>query len=155
MNISQRENKDTKIVIADNLLKLMEINHKNRKDVCKELDIKYTTFCDWVNAKAYPRIESLEKLSDYFGVTVGDFFFDIDIAEEYSKERIMAYTTRMQEIDLDIISKLSEEQVKILLKSGVRIKHKKLEDRIKESTSGKKIASDELDWGERLEDEIW
>lgn len=155
MNISQRENKDTKIVIADNLLKLMEINHKNRKDVCKELDIKYTTFCDWVNAKAYPRIESLEKLSDYFGVTVGDFFFDIDIAEEYSKERIMAYTTRMQEIDLDIISKLSEEQVKILLKSGVRIKHKKLEDRIKEATAGKKIASDELDWGERLEGEIW
>ena len=155
MNISQRENKDTKIVISDNLLKLMEINHKNRKDVCKELDIKYTTFCDWVNAKAYPRIESLEKLSDYFGVTVGDFFFDIDIAEEYSKERIMAYTTRMQEIDLDIISKLSEEQVKILLKSGVRIKHKKLEDRIKEATAGKKIASDELDWGERLEGEIW
>lgn len=155
MNISQRENKDTKIVIADNLLKLMEINHKNRKDVCKELDIKYTTFCDWVNAKAYPRIESLEKLSDYFGVTVGDFFFDIDIAEEYSKERIMAYTTRMQEINLDIISKLSEEQVKILLKSGVRIKHKKLEDRIKEATAGKKIASDELDWGERLEGEIW
>ena len=155
MSINQRDSKDTKIVIADNLLKLMEINHKNRKDVCKELDIKYTTFCDWVNAKAYPRIESLEKLSDYFGVTVGDFFFDIDIAEEYSKERIMAYTIRMQEIDLDIISKLSEEQVKILLKSGVRIKHKKLEDRIKEATAGKKIASDELDWGERLEDEIW
>lgn len=155
MNINQSEYKDTKIVIAENILKLMEINHKTRKDICKDLDIKYTTFCDWVNAKAYPRIESLEKVSDYFGVSVGDFFFDIDIAEEYSKERIMAYTTRMQEIDLDIISKLSEEQVKILLKSGVRIKHKKLEDRIKEATAGKKIASDELDWGERLEDEIW
>lgn len=155
MNINQSEYKDTKIVIAENILKLMEINHKTRKDICKDLDIKYTTFCDWVNAKAYPRIESLEKVSDYFGVSVGDFFFDIDTAKEYSKERIMAYTMRMQEVDLDIINRLSEEQVKILLKSGVRIKHKKLEDYIKEATSGKKIASDELDWGERLEGEIW
>lgn len=150
-----KEPQNTKRIIAGNLQYLMDVNQKNRKDVCSDLDIKYTTFCDWIKGETYPRIESLEKLAGYFGVQVGDFFVDVENLSDCSEERIMAYATRLQEIDLNIVNQLSDAQVKALLKAGIRIKHKSLEERIKEAGPQAIIASKELDWGERLEEELW
>ena len=61
---------DTRKIISANLLFFMKENAKSRKDVCRDLNIKYTTFCDWIKGKTYPRIESLEKLASYFDVAV-------------------------------------------------------------------------------------
>lgn len=148
-------NMDTRSIIAANLRRLLENGNKSRKDVCSDLDIKYTTFCDWINAKAYPRIESLERVASYFGVQVGDFFIDIESADNSRGERLMAYAMRLQEVDIDFLKNFSDEQIKLLLKSGVRVKKKKLEDYIREAGHTKVIASEELDWGEPVGREIW
>lgn len=54
--------------LATSLALLMEQTGKSRTDVCKDLDIKYTTFSDWINAKTYPRIDKIDALAKYFGV---------------------------------------------------------------------------------------
>lgn len=70
--------KNPKELIAANLCLLLQIYHKSRKAVCSDLDISYTTFCDWLHGKTYPRIEALESLSYYFRIETRDFLIDIE-----------------------------------------------------------------------------
>lgn len=71
-----------KEIIANNIIFLMNFYQKTRRDVCADLDIKYTTLADWVNAKTYPRLEALINLGKYFGVEVCDFMTDIECNED-------------------------------------------------------------------------
>lgn len=56
-------------IMAENIQRLMERMGKTRTQVCEDLGIKYTTFTDWVNGKTYPRIDKIELLAKYFGVS--------------------------------------------------------------------------------------
>ncbi len=67
-------NKD---VMAKNIQYYMDLYGKTRNDICSALKIKYTTFSDWVNAKTYPRIDSIELMANYFGIE------KIDLVEEH------------------------------------------------------------------------
>lgn len=61
-----------KNIMAKNIQRLMEQAGKSRTQVCDDLGIKYTTFTDWVNAKTYPRIDKIEMMANYFGVSKSD-----------------------------------------------------------------------------------
>ena len=63
-------------VMAQNIQYYMDLNGKTRNDVCEALKIKYTTFSDWVNAKTYPRIDSIELMANYFGIDKSDLVED-------------------------------------------------------------------------------
>ena len=54
----------------------MERNGKERKQICDDLNFKYTTFTDWYNGKKYPRIDKIEMLANYFGVLKSDLIED-------------------------------------------------------------------------------
>ena len=62
-------NKET---MAKNIERLMALNQVNATDVCTALGFKAPTFSDWVNAKTYPRIDKIEAMSNYFGVSKAD-----------------------------------------------------------------------------------
>lgn len=40
--------------------------------MCNALGVKYTTFTDWVKGNAYPRIDKIELMANYFGITKAD-----------------------------------------------------------------------------------
>ena len=61
-----------KEIMAKNIKRLMELRGKDRNDICKDLGFKYTTFTDWINAKTYPRIDKIEMMANYFGVSKAD-----------------------------------------------------------------------------------
>lgn len=61
-----------KQIMANNLKKYMKLNNKTRNDICLELNLPYTTFSDWINAKKYPRIDKIEMLANYFGIEKSD-----------------------------------------------------------------------------------
>lgn len=61
-----------KEIFAKNLNYYMNINKKNRSDVCRDLDIPYSTFTDWCNANIYPRIDKIEMLANYFDIKKSD-----------------------------------------------------------------------------------
>ena len=61
-----------KEIFAKNLNYYMSINKKNRNDVCRDLDIPYSTFTDWCNANIYPRIDKIELLANYFDIKKSD-----------------------------------------------------------------------------------
>ena len=65
-------NLGNKEVMAENILYYMQLRGKTRRDVCQALGIKYTTLCDWINAKTYPRIDKIEMMARYFNVQKSD-----------------------------------------------------------------------------------
>jgi Uma2 family endonuclease len=84
--------RNLKSVIASNLIYLMRIYGKSRKDVCADLDISYTTFCDWINARTYPRLDALENLGYYFRIGTRDFFVEIE-KNHAMTERLTSYAS--------------------------------------------------------------
>lgn len=87
---------NNKEVLAANLKKYMQLRNKSRKEVSKDLGISYYTFSDWVNAKKYPRMDKIESLANYFGITKSDLiegnisdemdtYSDMDISNEMKK----------------------------------------------------------------------
>lgn len=66
---TQLGNKD---IMARNIQYYMDLTGKSRNDMCEALNIKYTTFTDWVKGNTYPRIDSIEKMANYFGIEKSD-----------------------------------------------------------------------------------
>lgn len=67
---------NNKIIFSKNLQRYLAMLGKDRKEVCKDLDLKYSTFCEWVTAKKYPRIDKIELLANYFGISKSDLIED-------------------------------------------------------------------------------
>ena len=56
-------------IFSRNLRALMESRGRDRGQVCADLGLKYTTFTDWYKGVKYPRIDKIEQLARYFGVS--------------------------------------------------------------------------------------
>jgi transcriptional regulator with XRE-family HTH domain len=54
----------------------MNLKGKTRNDVCKDLELSYSTFTDWLVGNVYPRIDKIEMLARYFGVDKSDLIED-------------------------------------------------------------------------------
>lgn len=74
-----------KQIFAQNLISYVERSGKTQKEICEILDIKATTFSDWVKAKKYPRIDSIELLANYFGIQKSDLI-ESKMSEETEKD---------------------------------------------------------------------
>lgn len=61
-----------KQIMADNILYYMNLNNKTRNDLCHDLGFKYTTLTGWLTAEKYPRIDKIEMMANYFGITKAD-----------------------------------------------------------------------------------
>lgn len=65
-------NLGNKSTMAKNIKYYMELNDIDRNKLCADLNIKYTTLCDWLNAKTYPRIDKIELMANYFHIQKSD-----------------------------------------------------------------------------------
>ena len=67
--MSNLGNKET---MGKNIQYYLDLNRKTRQEICSALDLKYSTFTDWINANTYPRIDKIEKMANYFGIEKSD-----------------------------------------------------------------------------------
>lgn len=65
-----------KEIFAQNLKYYMELNRKDRYEICNILGFKYSTFSEWCNANKYPRIDKIEMLANYFNISKSDLIED-------------------------------------------------------------------------------
>lgn len=65
-------NLGNKNIFAKNLKYYMEKSGKDRNEICKDLNLKYSTFSEWVNANKYPRIDKIELIANYFNIQKAD-----------------------------------------------------------------------------------
>lgn len=93
--MSDLGNKD---VIAQNIRYYMELNKKDRNQICNDLGFKYSTFTDWVNAKKYPRIDKIEMMANYFGINKSDLVEKKPVNQEINEltEKDYEYIERIK-----------------------------------------------------------
>lgn len=58
-----------KEIMARNIKHYMNKNNVRPTDICGTLKIPMPTFSDWINAKTYPRIDKIELMANYFGIS--------------------------------------------------------------------------------------
>ena len=69
-------NTENKEILATNLKKYITISGKDRKEIARALAVPYSTLTDWLNANKSPRIDNIEKMAAYFGVSKSDLIED-------------------------------------------------------------------------------
>lgn len=67
---------DVKEIFSKRLDGLIKEKGLNVKKFAQEVNIPYTTVCDWVNMKTFASIEHLPKIASYFNVST-DFLLGI------------------------------------------------------------------------------
>jgi len=67
-----KNNLGNKETMAKNIQAYMDKNNKSRSELCEALGVPYTTLTDWLKAKTYPRIDKIEMMANYFGITKAD-----------------------------------------------------------------------------------
>ena len=58
--------------MAQNIKKFMAKKNISRMELCKALGFNYSTLADWLHARKYPRIDKIEMMANYFGVSKAD-----------------------------------------------------------------------------------
>ena len=61
-----------KEIMAKNIQRYMDLKGKDRKEICNDLNFKYSTFSEWVSGNKYPRIDKIEIMANYFGINKAD-----------------------------------------------------------------------------------
>lgn len=76
-----------KQIMAQNIQYYMDKKNKSRQEMCNALGVKYTTFTDWVKGNAYPRIDKIELMANYFGVEKSDLVENRNIRSNNSLKK--------------------------------------------------------------------
>lgn len=63
---------DIKLKFAQNLKNIMQKRNKTQSDLVKDLSFRQATVSDWLNGKKYPRMDKVEKLANYLGVSINE-----------------------------------------------------------------------------------
>lgn len=60
---------DPKSCFAKNLKDYMDTNSVSRKKLSEDLDIRYSTICEWLKGTILPRADKMELVANYFNTT--------------------------------------------------------------------------------------
>ena len=55
-------------IFVKNLRYLMEKKGITQADICRDLNVSSATVSDWFTGKKYPRVDTMQRLADLFGV---------------------------------------------------------------------------------------
>ena len=83
-------------VVAKNLKRLAYNSGKQQKEIANELGIPQSTLNTWMNGYRIPKIESVDMLAEYFGVTRNEIMLPygmvpLETISAFERNIILAY----------------------------------------------------------------
>ena len=108
-----------KQIFADNLAYYMKNKNIDRNRLCEDLGFKYSTVSEWLSANKYPRIDSIEKMANYFGIAKSQLIEKKEpsnISDKLS-EREESLITNYRQLNTEGKDK-TDDYVEDLLKTG-------------------------------------
>lgn len=63
---------DIKRNFSETLKAIMQKHGKTQGDLVKDLNFRQATVSDWLNGKKYPRMDKIEKLANYFDISINE-----------------------------------------------------------------------------------
>ena len=100
MNKSVKTDLGNKEIFARNLEKYIAQSGKSKREIAKDLGVSPSGLCDWTAGRAYPRIDKIQLLAEYFGIKKSDLVEN----EEENEENVSELDQRV----LDIFHKVPE-----------------------------------------------
>lgn len=85
-----------KKIFSSNLKYYMNINNVDRNKLCNDLGFKYTTVREWTNGTAYPRIDKIESIANYFGISKSDLIENKE--KSYSTDKLDILYSKTKDI---------------------------------------------------------
>lgn len=102
-------NLGNKEAMAKNIARYMDETHTTRKELCAAIHVPYTTLRDWLKAITYPRIDKIELMSNYFGISKAD------LVEEYKPNQHISEVAKQVAIAYDKADVGTQTSVRKLL----------------------------------------
>lgn len=65
-------NLGNKNIMSANIKYYMTLYDESRKKLSELFSVPYTTICDWINAKTYPRIDKIELMAKHWNIDKSD-----------------------------------------------------------------------------------
>lgn len=85
-------------IFTDNLKYYLRAYEKQQVEVARAIGVNPTTFNTWVKGYAYPRVDKIQKLADYFHIQKSDLV-DERSDEKERMNRLIAYYSKLSEED--------------------------------------------------------
>lgn len=63
---------EIKLLFSKRLKEIMANHDKTQGDLVRDLNFRQATVSDWLNGKKYPRMDKIEKLAHYFGLSINE-----------------------------------------------------------------------------------
>lgn len=67
---------DARKVFQKNFIQIMKVRRKTQSDISRALNIPLSTVSSWYNGASYPRVDKMQALADYFGISMKDLTDD-------------------------------------------------------------------------------
>ena len=111
---------------VNNLKKLMEENDKTQNDIAQIAGVSQGTVSDWLTGKKYPRMDKIQKITDFFGLPITALVNDGKAPTYYfnpETARLAQEAARDPEfrILLDAKRDLSPEDMRIIIDLAKRL----------------------------------
>ena len=90
---------NSKEIFSKNIKYLLKKNNITRNELADALDVKYTTFCDWVKGRTYPKMEYIQQIATYLLVTT-NALTDENPDFDKAKQDGMAINSDINTIDI-------------------------------------------------------
>ena len=94
-------------IFSRNLKRYVENSGKKQKEIADAISVSTGTFCDWMKGRAYPRMDKLQALADYFRISKSDLVEDKNIEKN-------SVSADDQEV-LDLFHKVPKEKREFVL----------------------------------------
>lgn len=112
-------------IMGRNIQRFLDEKQISRQELSEKLNIKYSTLTDWINGNTYPRIDSIEKLANFFGVSKSElveekqvYFYDPESAR-VAQELLNNPDLKML---FDAARDISPEDLKLMAEMAMRMK---------------------------------
>lgn len=97
-------------IFTQNLQRYMDKFGKNQKEMAEIVGVSPPTFHDWLKGKKMPRMKNVQKLADYFGITLSDLIED-KTTDEKVTETMQKNSDTMVDITVRIASDIDFRNV--------------------------------------------
>ncbi len=108
MNKSVKTDLGNKEIFSRNLRRYLDKSGKTQKEVAKAVGISTGTFCDWVKGRAYPRMDKVQLLAEYFGIQKSDLVENENVRTEKISDK--------EQLVLDLFHKIPDSNKEIAIK---------------------------------------
>lgn len=123
MNTDDNLKEEHKRIFSKKLNYYMQLNHKQQDDIVNDLGINKSTISTWCRGIKMPRVNAIQLLADYFGVSIADFLVDetSNVSNNPNRNKL---TINQQEL-FDTIVQLDDDKIRL----AIRILHSILDEK--------------------------